>query len=100
MLIDAYRNGCRFDSWAEHFKPDAWKDAFEKNGLTVDEYAYRERMVGEPLPWSVIDAVVTEQYLRREWARAMEARTTKDCRQGCNGCFGENCENYCRVSEK
>lgn len=97
VLIDAYRNGCRFDSWAEHFRPDAWEQAFAANGLTMDEYAHREREIGEPLPWETVDALVKESYLRREWARAKEARTTKDCRQGCNGCFGEHCEDYCRV---
>ena len=100
VLIDAYRNGCRFDSWAEHFKPDAWDKAFKDNGLTVEEYAHRERTVGEPLPWSVVDAVVTEAYLQREWKRAQEARTTKDCREGCNGCFGDQCENYCSISKR
>ncbi len=97
VLIGAYERGCRFDSWAEHFKPDAWAEAFAANGLTMDEYAYRERDLDEPLPWETVDALVTVGYLKREWNRAREARTTKDCRQGCNGCFGEHCEDYCRV---
>ncbi len=97
VLIDAYRRGCRFDSWAEHFKPDAWAEAFSENGLTMDEYAHRERAADEPLPWEIVDALVTPAYLLREWNKAQEARTTKDCRQGCNGCFGEHCEDYCRV---
>ena len=97
VLIDAYRRGCRFDSWAEHFKPDAWAEAFAAHALTMDEYAHREHGIDEPLPWETIDALVTASYLKREWKRATEARTTKDCRQGCNGCFGEHCEDYCRV---
>ena len=97
VLIDAYRRGCRFDSWVEHFKPDAWAEAFSANGLTMDEYAHRDRAIDEPLPWETVDALVKPAYLRREWERAQEARTTRDCRQGCNGCFGEHCEDYCRV---
>ncbi len=100
VLIDAYRNGCRFDSWAEHFKPEEWENAFVKNGLTMDEYAYRQRSLEEPLPWSVIDAVVTDSYLKHEWKKALEGKTTKDCREGCNGCFGEKCENYCSISKR
>ena len=99
VLEDAYRAGCRFDSWAEHFKPEAWAAAFEKNGLTMDEYAYRERNINEPLPWSIVDALVTEAYLKREWKLAQAAKTTKDCRAGCNGCFGEQCEDYCSISK-
>ena len=100
VLVDAFERGCRFDSWAEHFKPDAWAQAFEANGLTMDEYAYRERDPEEPLPWGIIDALTTVGYLKREWTRAKEARTTKDCREGCNGCFGEHCEDYCRISKE
>ena len=100
VLVDAFERGCRFDSWAEHFKPDAWAQAFEANGLTMDEYAYRERDPEEPLPWEIIDALTTVSYLKREWNRAKEARTTRDCREGCNGCFGERCEDYCRISKE
>ena len=100
VLIDAFRLGCRFDSWAEHFKPDAWEQAFAKNNLTMDEYAYRERDPEEPLPWEVVDILTTAAYLKREWKRATMAQTTKDCRQGCNGCFGDQCENYCRISKE
>ena len=100
VLIDAFENGCRFDSWAEHFKPDAWEQAFLKNGLTMDEYAYRERDPEEPLPWEVIDVITTTAYLKREWKCAQEAKTTRDCRQGCNGCFGERCEDYCRITKE
>ncbi len=100
VLVDAFSGGCRFDSWAEHFKPDVWAQAFERNGLTMDEYAYRERDPEEPLPWEIIDALTTAAYLKREWNRAKEARTTKDCREGCNGCFGERCEDYCRISKE
>ncbi len=97
VLINAFERGCRFDSWAEHFKPDEWAEAFAANGLTMDEYAYRERDLDEPLPWETVDVLTTVAYLKREWKRATEARTTKDCREGCNGCFGERCEDYCRI---
>lgn len=97
VLIDAHRGGCRFDSWTEYFQPMVWEQAFLKNGLTMDEYAHRERGLDEALPWSVIGVVVTESYLKREWERAAVAKTTKDCREGCNGCFGASYEDYCRI---
>ncbi len=88
VLIHAHEKGCRFDSWSEHFKPVAWNEAFHECGLTVEEYAHRQRSLDEPLPWGHVDVVVTADYLKREYEKAMEAVTTKDCRQGCNGCFG------------
>ena len=94
VLLKAYEKGCRFDSWSEHFKPDAWNEAFRACGLTVEEYAHRERALDEPLPWGHVDVVVTEDYLKREYEKAMEAVTTRDCRQGCNGCFGRAYADY------
>lgn len=97
VLISAYQKGCRFDSWAEHFKPQEWEEAFTENGLTIEEYALRERDIDEPLPWAHIDVLVTQEYLKREYDKAKQERTTRDCREGCNGCFGKDDENDCRV---
>ena len=95
VLLRAYEKGCRFDSWSEHFKPDAWQEAFHECGLTVEEYAHRQRALDEPLPWGHVDVVVTEDYLKREYEKAMAAVTTRDCRQGCNGCFGRAYADHC-----
>ena len=97
VLEEAYRRGCRFDSWTEHFKPDIWQEAFAACNLTVAEYAHRERDASEPLPWDRMDTVVTKEYLQKEYTRALRAETTKDCRQGCNGCFGGACADYCSI---
>ncbi len=94
VLVKAHEKGCRFDSWSEHFKPDAWNEAFQECGLTVEEYAHRQRAIDEPLPWGHVDVVVTAAYLKREYERALAAQTTRDCRQGCNGCFGRAYADY------
>lgn len=98
VVISAYNRGCRFDSWAEHFKPDMWAEAFEENGLTLGEYAHRQRDLEEELPWAHIDVVVTQDYLKREYQKALKGETTDDCRNQCNGCFGKSYEDYCRIS--
>ena len=95
VMTEAYARGCRFDSWTEHFKPEKWTEAFAACGLTVDQYAHRTRDIDEPLPWDVIDTVVTKEYLQKEYSRALQELTTKDCRQGCNGCFGGAYADYC-----
>lgn len=95
VLLRAHEKGCLFDSWSEHFKPQAWREAFEEEGLTVEEYAQRFRELEEPLPWDHVDVVVTKSFLQREYKKAMEAMTTPDCRQGCNGCFGRAYADYC-----
>ncbi|MCL2695475.1 MAG: TIGR03960 family B12-binding radical SAM protein [Clostridiales bacterium] len=88
VLLAAYQNGARFDSWTEHFSRDAWAKAFETCGLTPEEFALAELPLDAPLPWSHIDIGVTADYLKREHERAMAARTTPDCRGNCQGCYG------------
>lgn len=69
VLLRAHEKGCRFDSWSEHFKPQAWREAFEEEGLTVEEYARRFRELEEPLPWDHVDVVVTKSFLQREYKK-------------------------------
>ena len=98
VLIEAYSRGCRFDSWSEHFKPAAWKEAFAACGLTAEEYAEREYSVDTVLPWSFVDMLVTEEYLKKEYQLSVEGRTTNDCREHCNGCFGKAYATDCSLS--
>lgn len=97
VLVAAYRNGARFDSWDEHFKLDAWNRAFESCGIDPAYYANRERSIDEALPWEHLDMLVTMRYLASEREKAYEAKVTKDCRKGCNGCFGEKYADYCKI---
>ena len=98
VLERAWELGARFDSWDEHFKLDAWNTAFEQTGVDPDAYAHRRREKDEALPWDHIDSVVTKEYLVRESERAYRAEVTKDCRLGCNGCFGEKYATYCKIN--
>lgn len=97
VLESAYSLGARFDSWDEHFKREAYDNAFEENGLNPYCFANRRRDVNEPLPWDHIDMVVEKEYLIKEYEKAMRCAVTKDCRKGCNGCFGERYADYCKV---
>lgn len=98
VLLEAHARGCRFDSWAEHFKPQAWHEAFAAAGVDPAYYAYRERDIDEPLPWAHIDMLVEQDYLKKEYQLAMQAAVTQDCRHGCNGCFGARYADYCKLS--
>lgn len=97
VLESAYSLGARFDSWDEHFKREAYDNAFEENGLNPYCFANRRRDVNEPLPWDHIDMVVEKEYLIKEYEKAMRCAVTKDCRKGCNGCFGERYADYCKI---
>ena len=96
VLETAWRNGCRFDGWSDHFLFDTWMNAFETCGVDPAFYANRRREKGELFPWAFIDAGVTEEFLWREHELAMQAKVTPDCRRGCHGCGLKRFEGACR----
>lgn len=51
----------------------------------MDDYC-RAYGLDETLPWDTISVGVSRSFFRKEYERACRAETTKDCRQGCNGC--------------
>ena len=106
ILEEAYRLGCKFDAWTEHFKPELWAEAFDKaaakagfaDGKEMEKfYNYRKRSTGELLPWDVIDSFVEKCFLSKEKAKAEAAETTSDCRQQCHNC-GINKHTECFVN--
>ncbi len=82
----AYRLGCKMDGWSDQFKYEAWLQAFKDTNVDPDFYACRERSLDELLPWDHLDAGITKEFLKREWDKARNGETTRDCRKGCVGC--------------
>ncbi|MEG0766832.1 MAG: TIGR03960 family B12-binding radical SAM protein, partial [Clostridia bacterium] len=97
VLEAAWRLGCRFDGWTETFDNEKWMQAFEACGLDTAFYANRVRMQEELLPWQFIDAGVTQDFLWREWQRALQGVVTPDCRNGCQGCGLTRWEGGCKA---
>lgn len=85
-LVEAWKNGSKFDGWIEFFSYENWMAAFEATGISVDFYAHRERSFDEILPWDHIDCGVTKEFLMREYHDAIEGKVTHDCRDGCVAC--------------
>ena len=86
VIEEAYRNGAIYDSWSEYFNNDIWMKAFETCGVDIDFYTTRERSLDEVFPWDFIDAGVTKDFLKREWANAQAETVTPNCRMCCSGC--------------
>jgi radical SAM family uncharacterized protein len=96
VMHRAQELGCRFDAWSEHYNHEKWLQSFTESGLEPGFYATRERSTDEILPWSHIDAGVTEAFLKRELQWSKEGLETPDCRHNaCNACGFERTEN-CR----
>ncbi|RJQ32938.1 MAG: TIGR03960 family B12-binding radical SAM protein [Peptococcaceae bacterium] len=83
----AFQLGCRFDGWTEFFSFERWLKTFRRAGLDPSWYAYRHYEYDAVFPWDHIDTGVSKQFLALEHRRAMEGRTTPDCRFGaCTDC--------------
>ncbi len=85
-VYEAWKLGCKFDSWEEFYRYDLWVKAFENTGVDVDFYAHRTRSYDEVMPWQHLDYFITREFLVRENKKAHDAVTTNNCRESCAGC--------------
>lgn len=85
-LLEAYKLGCIYDSWGEHFRYDLWMQAFENTGVDIAFYNLRQRDLDEILPWDFINIGVSKEFLKREWKNALAEKVTPNCRMQCAGC--------------
>ncbi len=87
VIKEAYFKGCRLDLWTEHFKFGLWQEAFEKEGIDPESYNQRVRGSKEVFCWDHLDFGVEKEFLWKEYKKAKEGKTTKDCsREKCNSC--------------
>ncbi|RJP86733.1 MAG: TIGR03960 family B12-binding radical SAM protein [Desulfobacteraceae bacterium] len=87
LLSIAYRKGCCFDGWSDHFNFSLWQEAMTEAGVDIDDYTTRKRAVHEPLPWDHINTRVSREFLAAEYEKAQAGDPTPDCRfEECQGC--------------
>ena len=86
VIEKAYQYGARFDGWDEWLHFDAWDKAFSE--CEIDPVAYGKRAIDldAVLPWDMIDAGLTKNFLQQENKKAHQALTTPDCMTHCSGC--------------
>ena len=85
-VYEAWKAGCKFDGWDEHYKYDIWMEVFEKLGTDLSFYAHRTRPYDEVMPWQHLDYYVTRDFLIKENKLAHNEVTTCNCREKCTGC--------------
>ena len=87
VILEAYKLGCKFDGWSEHFRFNAWMDAFAEAGLDPTFYANRLREEHEVFPWDHLSPGLDKNYLYNERKAALKSEWTVDCaREHCPGC--------------
>ena len=85
VIMEAWKQGARYDAWGEHFHMGHWEEAFSRSGLSPLFYL-RKRDLDEVLPWDHIQSGVTKKFLKTEWKKAQKHSLTPDCREKCLEC--------------
>jgi radical SAM family uncharacterized protein len=84
VILQAWRDGARFDGWSEHFDFDRWATAAEiaLAGEPVDLawFTTREREHVEVLPWDHLDSGLDREWLWQDWQDALDEEGVEDCR--------------------
>jgi radical SAM family uncharacterized protein/radical SAM-linked protein len=91
-IEQAWRNGCKFDQWSEHFQWSRWQEAFDKAGINISTYS-GPRETEQPLAWQHIDYGVSTKFLLTEREKAYRNSVTPDCRTGVCSVCGLECRN-------
>lgn len=102
VILNAFKDGAKMDSWGEGFDFERWMSAFEKSGIDPVFYANRQRDLNEINPWDHLDYGVSKKFLIREYEKACNEQTTPNCREKCAGCgaakYGEGvCFEKCKT---
>ncbi len=84
VILQAWRDGARFDGWSEHFSFDRWMTAagvaLEGEPVDVDWFTTRERERTEVLPWDHLDSGLDSEWLWDDWQDALAEVGVEDCR--------------------
>jgi len=75
----AWRKGCVFDGWGEHFDFSKWMEAFQETGIDPDSIACSDRDPNETFPWDHIDTGPRKEFLWAERMKACAAELTECC---------------------
>jgi radical SAM family uncharacterized protein/radical SAM-linked protein len=87
VIERAWRQGCRFDGWTEHFDFAKWMQAFKDEGVEIEPYL-RELPVrefdkpGAPLVqmvWDHLDTLVKREFNAREYTKGIKAKISPPC---------------------
>ncbi len=71
LIERAWRLGCRFDGWTEHFNFQLWRQAFQELDLNAESYAYRRFSYDEQLPWNHLHCGVNKEIFIREHRQSL-----------------------------
>ena len=93
IFEEAFRLGCRLDSWSEYLKRDVWETILLRYKDLVKEILGRKEI--KPLPWSFVDSGIGEKHLVKELEKSKAGEITLSCIKNCT----KSCE-ICGLGSK
>ena len=82
VLERAFQLGCRFDGWSEAFRLDLWHQAIDEARAArgFDPGRYQGAIaVDARRPWDHIDTGVDDDFLRKEYRKALKDKVSPPC---------------------
>jgi radical SAM family uncharacterized protein len=73
-LEKAWRLGCRFDGWSEHFSFERWEKAFDETGIDAAGYAEKRYQYDDCLPWDHLDCGIEKEIFIKEHELSLKER--------------------------
>ncbi len=86
LVEKAWSLGCRLDGWTEVFEYGKWEEAMRATGLDAVSFAARSFSFGDSLPWDVVDTGISEEFLWKEYQKALSGEISADCSKVCHSC--------------
>lgn len=86
VILNAWKNGARFDAWTDQYKWEIWEKALKEEGIDWMIYL-KEKNYQDPLPWDFVDVRVKKEFLWKEYQIGLSGVRREDCRiKGCYNC--------------
>ena len=70
VIYSAWKKGARMDGWSEHCDISLWKGSFSEHGMELANLAGKAYNTEDRLPWSHINAGISEDSLKNELAES------------------------------
>jgi len=87
IFEEAFKAGCRLDSWTEYIKKDIWEEVFNKHKDLVDGFLAKKE-TSASLPWSCVHSGVSEKFYLQELDKSRNGELTCPCTKKCNNNCG------------
>jgi len=85
IFEEAFKSGCRLDSWSEYIKKNIWEELFEKYKNLIDDFLAKKE-TSALLPWSCISSGLSGEFYLQELEKSCNRELTCSCIKKCNNC--------------